>query len=53
MGKRDFGRHEAKKPKKDAKKPITATVAPPTQSVEVEVVGKKRKKREEEETEET
>lgn len=44
MGSRDFKRRETKKPKKDTKKLIQATVLPPT-PVEVEVIkkGKKRK----------
>lgn len=50
MGSRDYSHHEAKKPKKDAKKiaPVSIT-APP---VEVEVVRKKKKRREGEEVEE-
>lgn len=50
MGKRDIGKREAKKPKKDAKKPLVATIAPPTAPAPVEVV-KKRKKHEDEESE--
>jgi len=41
MGSRDKGKKEFKKPKKDAKKPTTASIFEPTP--EVEVVKKKRK----------
>ncbi len=43
MGRRDYGRHETKKPKKDAKKPIIAAVNPLPAPPPVEVVKKKRK----------
>jgi hypothetical protein len=43
MGKRDIRNKETKKPKKDGKKPITATIAPPITVQPVEVVRKKRK----------
>jgi hypothetical protein len=43
MGKRDIRNKETKKPKKDIKKTITATIAPPITSQPVEVVKKKRK----------
>ena len=46
MGRRDYRRHEAKKPKKNAKKANIADILPPP--VTVEVV-KKKKKRELEE----
>ncbi len=46
MGKRDFRRHETKKPKKDAKKNLASTIQPIRPIVEVEVIGKKRKERE-------
>ena len=49
MGKRDFVRKEAKKPKKDAKKTLSAIPLPPPP--EVEVIKKKRKVLEEEEEE--
>ncbi len=42
MGSRDKSRREAKKPKKDAKKPTAASIFEPV--VEVEVVKKKGKK---------
>jgi hypothetical protein len=51
MGRRDYGRHETKKPKKDAKKPIVATVNPLPAPPPVEVVKKKRKQEEEPEEE--
>ena len=51
MGKRDIVKREAKKPKKDAKKPIIATVAPLPIAPPVEVV-RKRRKHEDEESEE-
>ncbi len=41
MGKRDKGGHEAKKPKKDAKKPVLGEIIAPPASVDV--VKKKRK----------
>jgi hypothetical protein len=45
MGRRDIGKHETKKPKKDAKKTIIGTgVEPPPQ---VEVIKRKRKEQEE------
>ena len=43
MGKRDVRQRETKKPKKDMKKPIIATIAPPTTAPTVEVVRKRRK----------
>ncbi len=46
MGSRDFRKHEAKKPKKGAKK-VVITEAPPPMAVEV--VRKPRKEREPEE----
>ncbi len=49
MGRRDIGRHEAKKPKKDAKKPMAATVNPIPAPPPVEVIKKKRKEEEFEE----
>ncbi len=44
MGSRDYSHHEAKKPKKTAKKlpPVTSLSAPPT---EVEVIGKGKKRK--------
>ncbi len=50
MGKRDFRGRETKKPKKDSKKPISATILPPP--VEVEVIKKGKKARPQEEGEE-
>ena len=50
MGKRDFRRHESKKPKKDARKALTPTISVVQPVVEVEVIGKKKRK--ERETEE-
>jgi len=48
MGRRDIVRHEAKKPKKDAKKPIlTAAINPIPAPPPVEVIKKKRKQEEE------
>jgi hypothetical protein len=41
MGKRDYRRREAKKPKKDARKGSSASVLPPTEMVEVIRKGKK------------
>jgi hypothetical protein len=52
MGKRDIRNKETKKPKKDTKKPITATIAPPLTVQPVEVVRKKRKHEDEESGEE-
>lgn len=49
MGRRDYGQREAKKPKKDAKKPLVATVNPPPVAQPVEVIKKKRKQEELEE----
>ncbi len=49
MGRRDIGRHETKKPKKDAKKPLTAIVNPMPAPPPVEVIKKKRKEEFEEE----
>jgi hypothetical protein len=51
MGKRDFGKRENKKPKKDIKKPIVNMV-PPTVVPTVEVIKKKRKYEDEESGEE-
>ncbi len=51
MGKRDIRNKETKKPKKDQKKPITATIAPPISVQPVEVVRKKKKHEEFEEEE--
>ena len=46
MGRRDFRKHETKKPKKDSKKAsVTEILSPP---VTVEVVKKKRKQESEE-----
>ena len=47
MGKRDIGRRETKKPKKDGKKPSVSELLPT--SVNVELIKKKRKIRETEE----
>jgi hypothetical protein len=47
MGRRDYRRHEAKKPKKDAKKASISEILPPP--VTVEVIKKKRFKEPEEE----
>ena len=44
MGKRDFGGHETKKPKKDARKNLASTIQPIRPIVEVEVIGKKKRK---------
>jgi hypothetical protein len=41
MGKRDFGRREAKKPKQGAKKPSVSELSPSPTTVEV--IKKKRK----------
>lgn len=49
MGKRDFAKREAKKPKKDAKKLPPATIIQPTAEVEVIRKGKKSREGEEEE----
>ncbi len=49
MGRRDIGRHETKKPKKDAKKPLMANVNPMPAPPPVEVIKKKRKEEFEEE----
>jgi len=49
MGKRDIVRHEAKKPKKDAKKPISAIISPIPAPPPVEVIKKRRKQEEFEE----
>ncbi len=46
MGSRDFRHHEAKKPKKNAKKATISEILPP--SVDVEVIKKKRKEPREE-----
>jgi hypothetical protein len=47
MGRRDYGRHEAKKVKKDTHKPLAAqtSIMPPPPAVEV--IGKHKKKRDE------
>ncbi|HJX04150.1 MAG TPA: hypothetical protein VJ488_06295 [Dehalococcoidia bacterium] len=45
MGKRDFGKREQKKPKKDAKKTLKIDILP---QVNVEVIKKGKKDREEE-----
>jgi hypothetical protein len=42
MGKRDYRRHETKKPKKNAKKATITDILPPP--VNVEVIKKKRTK---------
>ena len=48
MGKRDFRHHEAKKPKRDAKKTsVSDLISPP---MAVEVLGKKKRKKEADET---
>jgi hypothetical protein len=50
MGTRDFRHHEAKKPKKGAKKPLVSEVLSPPVTVEViKVKGKKEKSALEEE----
>jgi len=49
MGKRDFGRKEQKKPRKDARKTLETSILPPPPPVEVEIIRKKRKEPEEEE----
>lgn len=50
MGRRDIGKHETKKPKKDAKKPIVmAAISPVPAPPPVEVIRKKRKQEEVEE----
>lgn len=51
MGKRDIGKRETKKPKKDIKKPMV-TAAPLTTAPQVEVIKKKRKHEDEESEEE-
>jgi len=48
MGKRDFRHREAKKPKKDAKKTLSATILPSPITVEVIKKGKKERQEEEE-----
>ena len=49
MGRRDFRHHEAKKPKKDARKiPVTNILAPPPPVVEVIKIKGKKEAREEE-----
>jgi len=50
MGSKDYRWREPKKPKKGGKKIEPVTILP--QSVEVEVIGKRKKKREEEAVEE-
>ena len=47
MGGRDKGGREAKKPKKDAKKPMITSSGTPLPPPEVEVIRKKRKPEEE------
>jgi hypothetical protein len=47
MGKRDIGKRETKKLKKDIKKPMI-TAAPPPLTPQVEVIKKKRKYEDEE-----
>jgi len=47
MGRRDYGRHETKKPKKDTKKPVVAAINPLPAPPPVEVVKRKRKQEEE------
>jgi hypothetical protein len=44
MGRRDFRKHESKKPKKEVKKIMSSEILPTTMSVEV--VRKRRKERE-------
>jgi hypothetical protein len=51
MGKRDIGKREVKKQKKDIKKPMVAAVPPPL-TPQVEVIKKKRKYEGEESEEE-
>ena len=46
MGRRDYRRHETKKPKRDAKKSTITEILPPP--VTVEVIKKKRKREPEE-----
>ncbi|MCX7911950.1 MAG: hypothetical protein N2506_03150 [Dehalococcoidales bacterium] len=46
MGSRDYVRREKKKPKKDAKKPLSVPITQPP--VEVEVIRKGKKHKEEE-----
>jgi len=48
MGKRDYRHREPKKAKKDAKKPTTATILPPSTTVEVIRKGKREQKEEQE-----
>jgi hypothetical protein len=52
MGKRDFGKRETKKQKKDIKKPMSIIVNTPPVTPQVEVVRKKRKHEGEESEEE-
>ena len=47
MGRRDFRRHEPKKPKKEAKKVSAEVILPPPVTVEVIKKGKKAKETEE------
>ena len=49
MGKRDFAKREARKPKKDAKKLPPTNIIEPTAEVEVIRKGKKPREGEEEE----
>jgi hypothetical protein len=47
MGGRDYRKREPKKPKKDAKKTVTASILPPPATVEViKPKGKKERKEE-------
>jgi hypothetical protein len=48
MGKRDFGRREPKKPKKDSKKPLVSEILAPPSTVEIIKKKKKGKGTEEE-----
>jgi len=50
MGKRDFGRREAKKSKKDTQRILGVTALQPTETVEVIKKGRKEGKEVEEET---
>ncbi|MFH1381408.1 MAG: hypothetical protein ABIH70_00755 [Chloroflexota bacterium] len=52
MGGRDYRHREAKKPKKDLKKKVSATLLPLGPTVEVEVVRKGKKHEDEEEEQE-
>ena len=48
MGRRDFRHRESKKPKKDVKKVLPATILQPSETVEVVRKVKKERKEEEE-----